>query len=62
MTHLYEDKKGIIHFCESSQIVPSDRSTRLVWTKCGKDVPAYKSFNSIEPVTCEGCLTDMRIG
>lgn len=54
--HLYEDKKGKIHQCEKSQIVPNNYGTVLVWTKCEIDVPADESFNSNEEVTCENCL------
>lgn len=52
MNHLYEDKNGIIHLCESSEV---HRGVALVWTKCEKDVPANKAFMSEENVTCEKC-------
>ncbi len=53
MKHLYKDKNGIIHLCEGSQI---HRDVYLVWSKCEKDVPANKSFESKEVATCEFCL------
>lgn len=56
--HLYEDKKGILHLCEGGQI-GNDRSTYVVWTKCGKDVPKDKSFLSYENVTCKKCLASL---
>jgi len=53
--HLYKDKSDSIHLCESSQIIPSDRGTYLVWTLCNKDVPANQSFkDKLEP-TCAKC-------
>ena len=51
----YEDKTGIMHSCESAQMVPNDRSTFLVWTMCGKDVPAGKGFEGRDRVTCSKC-------
>jgi hypothetical protein len=52
-THLYEDRNGIIHLCESSEVHPG---IVLVWTVCEKDVPSNKSFTSKEVATCESCL------
>jgi len=44
MAHLYEDKKtGIIHACETGKMHPS---IILVWTLCGKDVPANASYET----------------
>ena len=54
--HKYQDKKGIIHDCKIAQIDEQNTDTRLVWTKCGKDVPANKSFISNEKVTCLFCI------
>ena len=56
MNHLYEDKNKILHTCLGSQIHIGNPDTYLVWTKCGKDVPANKSFRSVEEVTCPECL------
>lgn len=56
MSHLYEDKNGLIHECESGQIMQRDKYTKLVWTKCNKDVPANNSFNSNELATCKNCV------
>ena len=51
--HLYQDKKGTIHLCEGDFAGAPNRSPFLVWTKCGKDVPANKSFTSNhEAVDC----------
>jgi hypothetical protein len=50
--HLFQDKDGTIHACESSEV---HRGILLVWTKCKKDVPADKSFRSGEVPTCEKC-------
>ena len=55
MKHLYEDKKSVIHACESGDMGVRNEIT-LVWTKCGKDVPANKSFKSNETVTCGKCI------
>ncbi len=55
MSHLYEDKAGVIHSCESSQMIPGNKGTVLVWTKCNKDVPANKSFTSREFISCPEC-------
>ena len=56
MNHLCEDNKGIIHNCEGSELVPGDKDTYVVWTKCGKDVAANKSFKSNEVANCKSCL------
>jgi len=56
MNHLYEDKNGVIHSCQGSQMIPCNSDTYLVWTDCEKDVPADKSFKSEEKATCENCL------
>jgi len=57
--HLYQSKDGKIHACEGGQTT-NDRSTYVVWTKCGIDVPANKSFRSGESVTCEKCMNAKR--
>lgn len=51
MNHLYQDENGL-HLCEGSEI---QRGIYLVWTLCGKDVPANESFKSKEAPTCELC-------
>ena len=53
MNHLYKDKSGVLHACEGGQIHPN---VYLVWTLCGIDVPANKSFKSRELATCEDCI------
>lgn len=58
MNHLYEDNLGVLHACEKSEIHPKhvgNDGITLVWTKCEIDVPANKSFESDERVTCEKC-------
>lgn len=52
MNHLYTDTKGIIHSCKMHEI---HRGIFLVTTICGKDVPANKSFKSLEIPTCKSC-------
>lgn len=54
--HLYLGKGGIIHHCQSSETHPG---INLVWTDCGKDVPANASFRSWEAVTCMECAIAM---
>ena len=51
INHLYEES-GVIHKCEGSRI---HKGVYLVWTLCGKDVPANGSFKSNDPVTCKQC-------
>ncbi len=53
--HRYQDFKGIIHACDSCQAT-SDNLNRLVWTKCEVDVPANKSYQAEQQVTCPICL------
>jgi hypothetical protein len=55
MNHLYESGDGMIHSCEGGQIA-NDRSTYVVWTRCGKDVPANMSFRADISPTCKKCL------
>lgn len=49
--HLYKSN-GVLHACESSDI---HHRVRLVWTKCGRDVPANASFRSEEEISCPAC-------
>ena len=52
--HLYDD--GIyIHLCKGSRVHENNPDTYLVWTECSKDVPANKSFESDEGITCPDC-------
>lgn len=53
MTHLYEDKQGIIHVCNLHMI---HGNVFLVTSLCGKDVPANNSFKSDEKPTCKACI------
>jgi len=55
MNHLYDDGKAI-HSSEGAQMVANDPGTYLVWTKCEIDVPANKSFRSMEQPTCSHCV------
>lgn len=55
MDHLYEDKNGTIHACDSGDFNFYQNPIKLVWTRCNKDVPANKSFKGGEEVTCAGC-------
>jgi len=50
------DDGKVIHACESDYMVPNNRDTILVWTKCQRDVPANAGFYSREKVTCPKCL------
>jgi len=59
MRHLYQTTDGLIHECEGEEI-GNDKSTYIVWTKCGLDVPSNKSFRSTEAVTCPKCLQHKR--
>lgn len=52
MPHLYTDTNGVIHSCQQNEV---HRGINLVWTDCGKDVPANKSFRSWEGPTCMDC-------
>lgn len=54
--HLYHSNDGKIHHCCSSEVHPG---IKLVWTDCGKDVPANISFRSWEAVTCMECAIAM---
>lgn len=56
--HLYQSKNGMIHLCEGGHVT-IDKQNYLVWTKCGVDVPANKSFKSYEYVTCPKCIEEM---
>jgi len=48
----WDDGKRI-HLCE---MTTEDGQSRLVWTKCQKDVPANQAFYSREKITCKECL------
>ena len=53
---LWDDGKQI-HACFGERAAPFDSRTFLVWTKCGKDVPANSGFtNKSESVTCTECV------
>lgn len=50
------EQSGVVHNCEGARMVPFDAGTFLVWTKCGKDVPAGAAFrNPKEHATCPDC-------
>ena len=55
MNHLYESSDGIVHSCKG-EYTSLGNMNYLVYTKCEIDVPANKSFNSDERVTCPKCL------
>ena len=55
MNHLYESPDKKLHLCEGGQIT-NDRTTYVVWTKCGIDVLANESFKNYEDPTCEKCM------
>lgn len=48
------------HLCEGDQMVPFDRGTFILWTRCGKhDVPAGEGHigpKAPDDVECEDCL------
>jgi hypothetical protein len=52
MNHIYEDNRGVLHSCESTE---AHRGIVLVWTKCDKDVPSNESFLSLEKPNCSAC-------
>ena len=52
--HLYESSEKL-HICEGAN-VPDITGPYVVWTKCGIDVPANKSFKSFEIPTCLRCI------
>ena len=45
------------HLCEGDQMIPNNRDTFILWTRCGKhDVPANKGYEGdISEVTCTEC-------
>ena len=54
----FEDDDNVIHECDGAQMIPNNRDTFLVWTLCGRDVPAGKAFkvkDGEEDVTCPNC-------
>ncbi len=58
MKHLYQDKNQVTHLCDGDRMISNNLDTYLVWTKCGKDVPANKSFKSKETANCQACLAN----
>lgn len=60
MEHLYQDAAGTIHICQSGFAGAGTASPFLVWTACGKDVPANRSFKSEEAPNCEHCKAAQR--
>lgn len=52
---LYQDKGNLVHACKGSDV---HRGVRLIWTLCGRDVPANGAFCSAtgNTVTCDKCL------
>lgn len=61
MTHYRDDIKfddgKVIHACEGNRMVPFDHGTFLVWTRCGKDVPAGRGFVGGNDANCPACAT-----
>lgn len=54
-TDIKYDDGAHVHACEGDRIVPSDPGTFLVWTVCGKDVPADRGFTGGKAVDCPTC-------
>lgn len=53
------EHRGVLHLCEGSRLVPHDRETFVLWTRCGRhDVPANAASEKLpnERVTCAACL------
>ena len=53
------EHRGVLHLCEGSRLVPRDRETFVLWTRCGwYDVPANAAWEKLptERVTCVACL------
>ena len=50
---LYEDATKTIHIGIGAWVTRNDY---LVWTLCGKDIPAKGAFKSSEHPTCEKCI------
>jgi plasmid maintenance system antidote protein VapI len=50
---LYMDEDEVLHLCKMHEI---HRGLFLVTTICGIDVPANKSFKSLETLTCKSCI------
>ena len=55
----YDDGKAV-HACEGNRMVPFDQGTFLVWTRCGRDVPANRAFTQkyLPAPTCPECTTN----
>lgn len=55
---LYDDGK-VTHACEGDRMVPFDPGTFLVWTKCGRDVPANQGYVGVHSTaTCPECTAN----
>ena len=54
--HRTKTVDGTIHACDSSRVY---KEINMVWTLCGRDVPANKSFESNEKITCHSCIVRM---
>lgn len=53
------ERSGVLHLCEGSRLVPFDRGTFVLWTRCQMhDVPADAAWEQLptERVTCAACL------
>jgi len=47
---------SVLHACEGDRAVDSDAGTFLVWTLCGRDVPADRSWASTVTPICTKCI------
>jgi hypothetical protein len=49
----WRDGRGVVHACEGADIHPG---VRVLWTLCGKDVPADTAYQAEgEVITCPIC-------
>lgn len=58
----WRDHAGTVHLVEGADVHPG---VRLLWTKCGKDVPANSAFlpGDTDPAAgCEDCAQLNRTG
>lgn len=51
----WKDKQGFVHNCEGADV---HAGIRLLWTLCGRDVPANAAFHpkTDDIVTCATCV------
>lgn len=53
----WKDQQGVVHVCEGANVHPG---VRLIWTLCGRDVPAGEAYTTADKSHASTCFNCRR--